>query len=389
MNTRLLITAALFLTLTACGIDSSTTPAQQPTDQVTEQTAPAESVCKATITEINGNTMLVKPVDGSWELSSADQFSLSASLLDEAVTPTVGMTLEITYDGSILEIYPASFSGVQKVTVVSEPSNITSLPADKGTLMNDLEYEIAKGDSYNSQYKQRGYCIDIVGGKYRYTICSGECHTGGYGIKITDLNVLDCGTVIVTVEETAPAPDETVTEAFTYPNCTIIFSHEPSDGIKIKNTAGVEFESLCSQQKSGIIEDMKKEYQATNYESDLTDKQWEAIKEFFPSGNKSKYHKRSLVEAVLYIVKTGCQWRMLPHDYPPHDTVWSFYRRARENGVWDKMMKLLVKITRKQAGRNEEPSYALIDSQSVKTTCYGENHGYDGGKKRKEENGTS
>ena len=389
MNTRLLITAALFLTLTACGIDSSTTPAQQPTDQVTEQTAPAESVCKATITEINGNTMLVKPVDGSWELSSADQFSLSASLLDEAVTPTVGMTLEITYDGSILEIYPASFSGVQKVTVVSEPSNITSLPADKGTLMNDLEYEIAKGDSYNSQYKQRGYCIDIVGGKYRYTICSGECHTGGYGIKITDLNVLDCGTVIVTVEETAPAPDETVTEAFTYPNCTIIFSHEPSDGIKIKNTAGVEFESLCSQQKSGIIGDMKKEYQATNYESDLTDKQWEAIKEFFPSGNKSKYHKRSLVEAVLYIVKTGCQWRMLPHDDPPHDTVWSFYRRARENGVWDKMMKHLVKITRKQAGRNEEPSYALIDSQSVKTTCYGENHGYDRGKKRKEENGTS
>lgn len=191
MNTRLLITAALFLTLTACGIDSSTMPAQQPTDQVTEQTAPAESVCKATITEINGNTMLVKPVDGSWELSSADQFSLSASLLDEAVTPTVGMTLEITYDGSILEIYPASFSGVQKVTVVSEPSNITSPPADKGTLMNDLEYEIAKGDSYNSQYKQRGYCIDIVGGKYRYTICSGECHTGGYGIKITDLNVLD------------------------------------------------------------------------------------------------------------------------------------------------------------------------------------------------------
>ena len=389
MNTRLLITAALFLTLTACGIDSSTTPAQQPTDQVTEQTAPAESVCKATITEINGNTMLVKPVDGSWELSSADQFSLSASLLDEAVTPTVGMTLEITYDGSILEIYPASFSGVQKVTVVSEPSNITSLPADKGTLMNDLEYEIAKGDSYNSQYKQRGYCIDIVGGKYRYTICSGECHTGGYGIKITDLNVLDCGTVIVTVEETAPAPDETVTEAFTYPNCTIIFSHEPSDGIKIKNTAGVEFESLCSQQKSGIIEDMKKEYQATNYESDLTDKQWEAIKEFFPFGNKSKYHKRSLVEAVLYIVKTGCQWRMLPHDDPPHDTVWSFYRRARENGVWDKMMKHLVEVTRKQAGRNEKPSYALIDSQSVKTTCYGENHGYDRGKKRKEENGTS
>ena len=89
---------------------------------------------------------------------------------------------------------------------------------------------------------------------------------------------------------------------------------------------------------------MKKEYEATNYESDLTDEQWKAIKEFFPSGNKSKYHKRSLVEAVLYIVKTGCQWRMLLHDYPQHDAVWSFYRRARDNGVWDKIMGKLLYI---------------------------------------------
>jgi hypothetical protein len=244
MKNRLLIIAALCLSLTACGMDSSTTPAQQPTNQVTEQTALTTSVCIASIIEINGNTVIVKPVDGSWELSSADQFSLSASLLDEAVTPTVGMTLEITYDGSILEIYPASFSGVQKVTVVSEPSNITSPPADKGTLMNNLEYEISKGDSYDSQYKQRGYCIDIVGGKYRYTICSGECHTGGYGIKITGLDVLDNGAVIVTVEQTSPAPDVAVTEAFTYPNCSITFSYEPPDGIIIKNTAGVEFEYL-------------------------------------------------------------------------------------------------------------------------------------------------
>ena len=88
MKPKLLLIVALCLTLTACGMDSSTAPAQQPTEQVTEQTAPAESVCKATVTEINGNTMLVKPVDGSWELSSADQFSLSVSLLDEGVTPT-------------------------------------------------------------------------------------------------------------------------------------------------------------------------------------------------------------------------------------------------------------------------------------------------------------
>lgn len=242
MKIKLLLAVALCLSLTACGMDSSTTPAQQPTDQVTEQTVPAASVCKATVTEINGNTMLVKPVDGSWELSSADQFSLSASLLDEGVTPAAGMTLEITYDGGVMETYPAQFGNVQKVTVISAPS-ITP-PADKGTLMNDLDYEISKGDSYNSQYKQRGYCIDVVDGKYQYTICSGERSTGGYGIKIIGLDCLDYGTVIVTVEETAPSQDEAVTEAFTYPNCAITFSHEPPDGIIIKSLSGAEFECL-------------------------------------------------------------------------------------------------------------------------------------------------
>ncbi|WP_298530154.1 protease complex subunit PrcB family protein [uncultured Ruminococcus sp.] len=244
MNPKLLITAALCLFLTACGIDSSPAPAQQPTDQVTEQTAPAASICKATVTEITGNSMIVKPVEGSWELSSADQFSLSVSLLDEGVTPTVGMTLEITYDGGVMETYPAQFGNVQKVTIISALSNPP--PADKGTLMNNLEYEISKGDSYNSQYRQRGYCIDVVDGKYQYTICSGERSTGGHGIKITRLDCLDCGTVIVTVEETTPSQDEAVTEAFTYPNCAIAFSHEPPDGIIIKSHSGAEFECLGS-----------------------------------------------------------------------------------------------------------------------------------------------
>ena len=90
-----------------------------------------------------------------------------------------------------------------------------------------------------------------------------------------------------------------------------------------------------------------------------------------------------MVEAVLYVVHTGCQWRMLPHDYPPYTAVWSFYRRARLNGTWNQMLRHLVKITRKNAGRNENPSYALIDSQSVKSVGRGEKRGYDGGKKRK------
>ena len=93
---------------------------------------------------------------------------------------------------------------------------------------------------------------------------------------------------------------------------------------------------------------MKKEYKATNFESDLTDEQWEETEEIFSSGNKSEHHKRSMVEAVLYIVKTGCQWRMLPHDYPPYTAVWSFYRRAKNDGTWDKVMKHLNKNNTKK-----------------------------------------
>jgi putative transposase len=128
---------------------------------------------------------------------------------------------------------------------------------------------------------------------------------------------------------------------------------------------------------------MKKEYKRTNYPSDLTDRQWEKIEKFFPSGNKSKYHKRNLVEAVMYVVKTGCQWRSLPHDYPPYSTVYNFYSRAKQKGTWEKVMQFLVRETRIKAGRNAEPNYALIDSQSVKTAYRSDKKGYDGGKKTK------
>jgi len=129
---------------------------------------------------------------------------------------------------------------------------------------------------------------------------------------------------------------------------------------------------------------MKKiEYISTNYPSDLTDKEWSIIESFFPVGNKSVWHKRSLVNAVLYLVDNGCKWRGIPHDYPPHDTVWSFYRRARKSGLWEKIMDALVRKTRKRVGREESPSYGIIDSQSVKTVAASEERGIDGGKKRK------
>lgn len=124
------------------------------------------------------------------------------------------------------------------------------------------------------------------------------------------------------------------------------------------------------------------------YTSDLTDTQWELIKEYFPAGNKSKYEKRELVNAVLYLVKTGCQWRNLPKDFPKWKAVSMFYYRAKKNGTWDNVQRMLVKKVRAQKGKNENPTYALIDSQSVKTTSASDNRGYDGGKKQKVESGT-
>ena len=120
------------------------------------------------------------------------------------------------------------------------------------------------------------------------------------------------------------------------------------------------------------------------YTSDLTDSQWELIKEYFPAGNKSKYDKREMVNAVLYLVKTGCQWRNLPKDFPNWKAVSMFYYRASKNGIWDKVQQMLVKKVRTSKEKSETPTYALIDSQSVKTVSASQNRGYDGGKKQKE-----
>ena len=120
------------------------------------------------------------------------------------------------------------------------------------------------------------------------------------------------------------------------------------------------------------------------YKTDLTDKQWLLIEPIFKS-NKGQHFvehsKRELINAVLYLVKTGCQWRLLPNDFPHHDTVWSFYRRAVKSGKWEKAMDAMVRKVRTDAERNPGPTYGLIDSQSAKTTSASEERGFDGGKK--------
>ena len=120
------------------------------------------------------------------------------------------------------------------------------------------------------------------------------------------------------------------------------------------------------------------------YPSDLNDKQWDLIKDHFATGNYGnvrKHDRRALVNGAFYVIKTGYQWRFLPKEYPPWKTVYSFYKRARDKDIWERIMRDLVAQSRLKMGRKADPSYSLIDSQSVKTTGKAEERGIDGGKK--------
>ena len=102
-----------------------------------------------------------------------------------------------------------------------------------------------------------------------------------------------------------------------------------------------------------------------------------------PRGAVSKHSKRIIVNAIIYVIRAGVQWRMLPKDMPPWQTVYNHFYRLRQRGVWDQVLVELNKIARIQSGRNPNPSYALIDAQSVKTQYRGEERVFDCGKKNK------
>ena len=117
------------------------------------------------------------------------------------------------------------------------------------------------------------------------------------------------------------------------------------------------------------------------YSTDLTDYQWEVIEPLFQGMRNRLWPKRELLNAILYKIDNGCKWRNLPHDFPPWQTVYSFFRRAKESGLWDELLKYMVEITRQIENKSSEPTYAIIDSQSVKTVSSNEERGIDGGKK--------
>ena len=108
------------------------------------------------------------------------------------------------------------------------------------------------------------------------------------------------------------------------------------------------------------------------YASDLTDEEWALLEPLVPAplpgGRPVRYSRREIINAILYVLRTGCAWRMLPHDLPAWDSAFGYFTRWRRQGIWEQIHQQLYTQLRRSLDRHPQASAGVIDSQSVKTT---------------------
>lgn len=122
------------------------------------------------------------------------------------------------------------------------------------------------------------------------------------------------------------------------------------------------------------------------YPSDLTEAEWKKLEPLIPAiaedATHVVYERKEIVNAIFYVLRSGCPWRLMPHDLPNWSTVYDYFKQWRQDGTWDTVLLTLRREVRRREGREPEPSAAVIDSQSIKTSAVrGPEKGYDAGKK--------